>query len=144
MQIPTKQCLVCDKMFEKPIWISLKNWNETRKYCSTRCQSSFWKGKPGRKLGKTGQKAWNKGLPGLKGKYNPSWKGDKIGYSGIHKWVVLHLGKPDTCEHCGKSGLIKQQIHWANRDHEYKRILKDWMRLCAKCHQSYDKLNNNY
>lgn len=57
-----KKCLVCGIIYPKPKWISQTNW-ELRKYCSTKCQSNFWKGKPGRKLGHKGQKAWNKGIP---------------------------------------------------------------------------------
>lgn len=142
--ILNKRCLLCKKKFEKPIWISLKNWNESRKYCSVDCQSKFWIGRPGRKLGKCGQKAWNKGASGLRGAESPSWKGEGVGYSGIHKWIELKLGKPKTCSHCGRTGLIRQQIHWANKDHKYRRKLEDWIRLCAKCHQIHDRTNKLY
>jgi hypothetical protein len=67
------------------------------------------------------------------------WKGSKVGYSGLHKWVIKHLGRPGTCEKCGKTGLWGKQIHWANKDHKYKRKLKDWLRLCVKCHRQHDK-----
>ena len=79
----------------------------------------------------------------MKGKYlgknNWNWKGDNIGYGGLHRWVERELGKPDTCEHCEKSGLSGQNIHWANKDHSYKRKLEDWLRLCVFCHKQYDK-----
>jgi hypothetical protein len=67
------------------------------------------------------------------------WKGDKVGYSCLHVWVRKHLGTPNTCEHCGKSGLKGQDIQWANRSGEYKRDLSDWIRLCVPCHIKYDK-----
>lgn len=67
-----------------------------------------------------------------------AWKGDKIGYSGIHMWVRKSLGTPEICENCKKEGLKGMQIHWANKDHTYKRNLKDWIRLCARCHKKYD------
>lgn len=39
---------------------------------------------------------------------------------------------------CGKNG---NRIHWANINHKYRRILKDYIALCAKCHGEYDKIN---
>lgn len=71
------------------------------------------------------------------------WKGDAVGYRTLHKWVVKHLGQPETCTHCKKSGLKGRKIGWANISHEYYRRLDDWMRLCTRCHRAYDlgKLN---
>ena len=66
------------------------------------------------------------------------WKGDAVGYFGLHYWVYKHLGRPTTCEHCGKTGLISHQIHWANKYHTYERNVEDWIRLCVKCHKNYD------
>jgi hypothetical protein len=68
-----------------------------------------------------------------------AWKGEKASYTAPHKWVQRWKGKPDTCEHCGKSGLKGRQIHWANIDHTYRRVLDDYIALCAKCHKAYDK-----
>lgn len=67
---------------------------------------------------------------------------EKIGYRGIHTWIILRLGKPKKCEHCKKDGLTGRKIHWANISHLYKRSEEDWIRLCAKCHGKYDKINN--
>ncbi len=67
------------------------------------------------------------------------WLGDKVGYLGVHAWVIKWKGQPDTCENCGKSGLSARKIHWANIDHKYRRVLEDYIRLCAKCHLNYDK-----
>lgn len=74
------------------------------------------------------------------------WKGNDVGYGGLHRWVKKWLGKPCTCEFCGKTGLKGRQIHWANKSQEYKRDLNDWLRLCVSCHKSYDSrklLTNN-
>ena len=68
------------------------------------------------------------------------WKGEAVSYSAMHKWVNRHLGKPDKCEHCGKDGLTGKNIHWANKSHEYKRQLDDWLRLCVPCHKKYDTI----
>ena len=77
--------------------------------------------------------------PWLLADKNTSWKGDKVGYHGLHKWVARWLGKPTMCEHCKKDGLTGQKIHWANKSGEYLRELSDWIRLCASCHGAYDK-----
>lgn len=90
----------------------------------------FKKGHKSSKNITKGEKAWN-------------WKGGEAGYDALHDWVNRNLGKPDTCEKCGKSGLTGRSIHWANKDHTYKRNLTDWIRLCMRCHVKYDIENNN-
>ncbi len=95
-----------------------------------------------------GRPAWNKGLKGFrsgekrpnvlpKGPDNGSWKGDSVGYRGLHIWVQLVLGKPDTCVLCKKKGT-GHAMHWANISGEYKRLVSDWVRLCPKCHKEFD------
>ena len=72
--------------------------------------------------------------------------GGKNAYRNLHKWIENKLGKPDTCEHCGRSNLSGKLIHWSNKSKEYTRNLNDWVRLCVKCHYHYDdryKLINN-
>ena len=116
--------------------------------------------------GKKGlQKAWNKGKKGIvkmspetkakmsesqlkrkgnKGKKHYNWKGDKCSYRSLHEWITNKLGKPETCEHCRKTGLKGQQIHWASKSGKYTRKdLSDWIRLCVKCHKEYDKSNKS-
>ena len=85
---------------------------------------------------------WNKGMkfPQWSQEGHPNWKGKSIKYDGLHRWVYLKLGKPDTCKHCGKNGLKGIQIQWANKSGRYLRELKDWIRLCAGCHKKYDVL----
>jgi hypothetical protein len=77
-------------------------------------------------------------LLGKKEEQSIRWAGDSVGYRGIHHWVNRKLGKPDTCEHCGKSGLKGRQIHWANISGNYLRDTNDWIRLCIKCHGIFD------
>ena len=76
------------------------------------------------------------------GKQNPLWKEDAK-YRTIHIWVCNWKGQPDTCEMCGKENLKAQQIQWANIDHKYRRVLDDYIRLCAKCHLDFDKEHGN-
>lgn len=72
----------------------------------------------------------------LSNEKNPIWKGDNASYSAVHQWVALKLGKPNLCAHCGATEAPR--FEWANKSHEYKRDLGDWMRLCASCHRRYD------
>lgn len=80
---------------------------------------------------------------GMEDEKNLNWKGDFAGYVAIHNWVRKHKGRPNRCEHCGKIELNTKKIHWANIDHKYRRVLDDYIRLCASCHEKYDYKNNN-
>ena len=111
-------------------------------------------------MGRIGQIAWNKGTKGLikpnKGSFKKGehrsiatefkkgsmvrWKGLLAGYVSKHMWISRKRGKPTVCEHCYRTNLKGRQIHWANIDHKYSRKLKDYLRLCAKCHGEFDKL----
>ncbi len=59
-------------------------------------------------------------------------------YQALHRWVSKELGKPQKCRHCGIDGLTGRKIHWASKSRLYKWNLKDWIRLCIKCHAKYD------
>lgn len=95
---------------------------------------------------------WNKGkkmppsLPGArKEEKNPCWKGDEVGYRALHHWVGRRLGKPSFCEECKRTkppeglGKTRSYFHWANISKSYRRDVKDWKRLCYKCHKIFDK-----
>lgn len=75
----------------------------------------------------------------FKGKDHARWKGDQVGYYALHTWVQRELGKPTTCEFCGKKNLKGRYIQWANKSGDYLRSLSDWIRLCTKCHWHYDR-----
>lgn len=80
---------------------------------------------------KKGCVPWNKGLrtPELKGK----------SYDALHDWVRRIYGSPRICWQCGDE--YKERYEWANVSGKYKKDLKDWMRLCRKCHHKFDFLN---
>ena len=63
------------------------------------------------------------------------YKGDNISYITLHGWVHRHKLDPGLCEHCG---VKKVKLQWANKSHEYKRDLDDWVRLCIPCHRKHD------
>lgn len=77
------------------------------------------------------------------GSYNGMWKGDDVGYHGVHDWIKSHWGKPEICEHCDAKNLGGKRHQWANISGEYKRDRSDWIRLCAKCHYRFDGRDKN-
>lgn len=83
---------------------------------------------------------WNKGkeFPQIMGTNHFNWKGEEVGYRGIHHWIKKIMGSPKKCEHCLKEKTTPKSIQWANKSHQYKRELTDWISLCARCHAKYD------
>ena len=116
-------CQYCSKEFKINTW-RLKD-QKRGKYCSVPCQRKFH----------SGDKSiyWCRRL---KGEDNPNWKGDKVGYIGLHTWVKNQLGKPNVCTHCHST--IKKRYEWANKSGKYERNIDDWLRLCTSCHRKYD------
>ena len=68
------------------------------------------------------------------------WKGDEAGYQAKHVWARKYLGTPKICWHCLTTTAKK--FEWANKSMEYKRDARDWLRLCTRCHISFDRLVN--
>lgn len=75
-----------------------------------------------------------------KGEEHVNWKGDDVGYGAIHSWVRRWKGKPSCCEVCGTKHT--KRYEWANIDHQYRRVLEDYISMCVKCHKRYDRDNN--
>lgn len=73
-----------------------------------------------------------------KNEANPSWKGDKVGYTGIHMWVYRQWGKAIYCEN--DLSHIAKRFEWANISGQYKRERSDWKMLCKPCHAKFDKV----
>jgi len=109
-----RKCLWCGGAFLA--WKS-----QTKKYCSIYCRNKDYVGK------RTGDS-------------HPGWKGTRASYSAVHKWINNILGKPKKCDICGST--TKPKYEWACINHEYKRVLSDWVRLCSKCHKAFDKKEN--
>lgn len=77
-----------------------------------------------------------------KGKKHSAWKGDKVGYFGLHARVVKKFGKANHCEECGLDKMpkgYKIYFQWANISHTYKRDLSDFKQMCIPCHIKFDK-----
>lgn len=65
-----------------------------------------------------------------------NYKGGRVGYDALHDWINRWLGKAKVCKFCGED---KKRVHWANKSHEYKRELTDFIPLCVSCHRKYDR-----
>lgn len=76
-----------------------------------------------------------------RGKANPQWRGDKVGYAALHEWVKRYKEKSDICNDCGKKSEL---LDLANISQEYKRDLKDWEWLCRRCHMIKDGRLENF
>jgi hypothetical protein len=144
-----KYCSISCSKKDKPSW----NKGKPRTWKSP---GDFKKGyKPWNSGTKGIMKAWNKGkkwssevkkkMSGRRNhvtnEKNHNWKGDKVSYHGAHVWVKRHLGHAEKCRDCGAIGKKKNglwTIHWANKDHKYRRNLEDYIPLCPKCHKKFD------
>jgi len=71
------------------------------------------------------------------GEKNPMWKGDDVGYSGVHFWARKLIKKPKWCVRCKK----RPALDLSNISGEYKRDITDWEYLCRKCHMDEDGRN---
>lgn len=102
-----------------------------RTYCSRACQmaDNLYKGR-----GKL------RNYESITGSNNYAWKGQGVSYFGLHAWVKRRLGAPAKCDQCGSTKITRYE--WANKSHEYKRDLTDWLRLCRSCHNKYDDIVN--
>ena len=67
-----------------------------------------------------------------------SWKGDDVGYAGIHNWLEREFGKASRCENI--KCLKKSSVHeWALlKNKSYTRKRDNFWMLCKSCHKKYD------
>ena len=111
-------CLTCGKKFS--------HFNFTKKnnprFCSQKCVVNSTQFKKGE----------------CENEKNSQWKGTNASYTASHHWIARKRGKPHYCEHCKRSDLPHRSYNWANIDHKYNRNIKDYIRLCVRCHKKYD------
>lgn len=103
-------------------------------------------------LGKKGKKFSKKHIENLskaqkgkrKGSKNPNWKGDQIGYGGLHYRIKKNKPKTGFCDICGKKedkyGNTTLEI--SNITGEYKNDIDDFQWAHRSCHRKYDYENN--
>jgi len=63
------------------------------------------------------------------------WKGTRVGYSALHKWVRKYKPKRCECEWCGRQ---MSRTHMANISGRYRRDVDDYLELCPSCHYRFD------
>lgn len=68
------------------------------------------------------------------GEGNGMWKGEDVGYVGVHRWVKLNKIKPKLCKSCKKV----PPYDLANISGKHKRDIKDYLYLCRPCHHLFD------
>lgn len=74
---------------------------------------------------------------------NPNYKGDSVGYIGIHIWLRKKYGLAHHCDKCGSIGR-KNNNKWTisyalKKGSIYERKRSNFIRLCNKDHREYDK-----
>lgn len=90
-----------------------------------------------KKISKSLKKQWENGERVVKfGKESPDWKGDNVGYRGLHLWITKQFGVPSKCELCGDTSS-DNRYEWANKGN-YTRNKEDWEQLCVACHRLKD------
>ena len=149
------KCIICHKEFS----VSPYYANRGQKCCSMECgkkyrkmpipwnkglkgihlsEKSEWK-KGERPQGSivfnVGHIPWNKGK--IKGKSAWFYKEKRLEYIALHKRISRKLKNISNCQWCGKSGLL----HCANLSGKYLDDLSDWVKVCVKCHQNYDRIS---
>lgn len=72
-----------------------------------------------------------------RGKGHPLWKGEKVGYRGLHYWLHREKGVPKKCIDC-KATSDQRKIQWSNVDGKYHRHIDDYVGRCASCHKIHD------
>jgi hypothetical protein len=115
-------CKECGISFIAPQW----NIDRGRsRVCSRKCSIAAWNKAGTKKIKQTHETEQSR------------WKGDKVGYFGVHDWLTKHYGQPTGCEVCGLYDTTRK-YYWANISREYKRDRNDFKRMCMPCHRKYD------
>jgi len=115
----------------------------TKRYCSIQCNGKSQRNKIKNICQQCGKEFYTKPSESKRNKFcsreckdNSQWKGDAVGYSGLHLWVRKTKPKPNACGICGK---ITTKLEAANISGEYKRDINDFIYLCVPCHRKFDK-----
>lgn len=72
------------------------------------------------------------------GNKSGNWKGLEVGYPGIHRWLRLKYGNADCCENKNCNGKSNKYNWTLIPGCEYKRIRKNFKKLCQSCHMIQD------
>ena len=137
------KCLICKKeLWRSPSKVEPRNYCSRKCYAETRSQELVKSGKPYRITPQIAKKLKKKRIKALiektKGSKHYAWKGESVGYHGLHLWLRREKGNPTKCSFCGKVSKNKRIIQWANVDGKYRRVLEDYIALCGSCHKLKD------
>jgi hypothetical protein len=131
-------CEHCKKEYQIcPSWYKRRK----RHFCSPKCYQLATVGERTKHILKVGSKTRFK--PGQKPSENRNlpnnishhaWKGNDVGYRGLHYWLRRIKGIPEKCSECGST----KSVQWANIDHKYNRNVDDYVAMCASCHKIHD------
>ncbi len=122
------------------------NWNNFSKEKQEEIRKKISKSLRGRKLSEetrrkmsiSARKRVERGikppLHSMPSEKNPNWKGDKVGYAGLHLWIRRNKPKPTYCEICNKN----PPRDVANINGIYNRDIMNYKWLCKKCHRNFD------
>ena len=121
-----KKCLYCKKNF-----IVRNKRERAYLFCSRKCAVTFTNKREDLK---------EKRIKKISGSNNYAWKGDRVGYFGLHCWLRKTYGTPKYCDMC--KSITEKKYVWANISGKYKRDRDDFLRLCDKCHKKYDDVLN--
>lgn len=153
----TTHCKNCNKIFT--------SYNKNPKYCSVECKAEYTRYPIDDKkvsdlylsgmtkievadelsttrkvieksMHRSGTKARKAFKRNQMGKNNHMWKGDKAGYSCLHKRLHRKYGKACKCEVCGTTDKRKS-YDYANLTGNYADE-NDYKQMCRSCHWKYD------
>lgn len=135
-----RNCLKCNLYFERYMEPH-KLRKGGGKYCSRSCSNAVGTKHTEKTKKRLSESKMGTKNPqyGLREEKSMHWKGDSVGYYGIHDWIERQRGKAQICENCNTDDA--KRYEWANISGEYRRDLSDWKQLCKKCHNDYDGVN---
>jgi hypothetical protein len=73
--------------------------------------------------------ATNKGKFGVE---HSAWKGDDVGYGGVHMWLYKNKKRVGICKSCG---IVCKKSEFHNISGEHRRDVNDYIELCNSCHK---------
>lgn len=85
------------------------------------------------------KKGWNNNSAFKKRDKNPSWKGNKVSYKGIHIWIRTNKPMSEICQNCK---IKSNKLEATNISGKYKRDIDDYIWLCRSCHLRMDDVAN--
>lgn len=131
-------CENCDNQYK----ISPSLYNRSKHhFCSRKCSFDFSRDRRIAQIKEIGKST--RFSPGdkkhknhrvLSGPDHYAWKGENVGYRGLHAWIRRVAGDPGPCVDCGS--IVNCQ--WSNTDGKYRRVASDYVSRCASCHKFHD------